>query len=160
VSQQPAAAYRAPTYRPVPDQVRGPQPGQRVRPGEGLPAWAVARPRPRTTPGRRLGWVWAGVIVGTAAATVVDRVAGGLDGRPALFLLVVLALPFWDGLPARIAPRLLELTAVAFAVAATWLVLAALGPAGWWRGEIAYGLACAIVGTVHALLTRRRTVDP
>jgi hypothetical protein len=91
---------------------------------------------------------------------VVDRISGGLDGRPALFLLVVLALPFWDGLPARISARLLELAAVVIAVAGGWLALAVLSPEGWWRGEIAYGLACAVVGTVHALLTRRRTVDP
>jgi hypothetical protein len=45
-------------------------------------------------------------------------------------------------------------------VAALWLAAAAAGPQGWWRGEAAFGLACAIVGTVHALATGRRTVDP
>jgi hypothetical protein len=89
----------------------------------------------------------------------VDRVAGGLDGRPALFLLIVLALPFWDGLPAGVSARLVELAVVVAAVAGCWLAVAALRPEGWWRGEVAYGLACAIVGTMHALLTRRRTVE-
>jgi len=109
---------------------------------------------------RRVAWAWAGAIAGTAVATVVDRAVGGLDGRPALFLLVVLALPFWDGLPARIGTRLVELVAVVTAVAVLWFGLAALRPEGWWRAEIAYGIACAIAGTAHALLSRRRTVEP
>lgn len=109
---------------------------------------------------RRIGWAWAGAALGTAAATVVDGVVGGLDGRPALFLLVVLALPFWDGLPARVTTRLAELVAVVAAVAVLWLGIAALRPEGWWRAEIAYGIACGIAGTAHALLSRRRTVEP
>ena len=88
---------------------------------------------------RRIGWAWAGAALGTAAATVVDGVVGGVDGRPALFLLVVLALPFWDGLPARVTTRLAELVAVVAAVAVLW-----------------FGIA----GTAHALLSRRRTVEP
>jgi hypothetical protein len=99
-------------------------------------------------------------VLGTAVATVVDRVVGGLDGHPALFLLVVLALPFWDGLPVRVTARLAELVAVVAAVAVVWLALAAVRPDGWWRAEIAYGIACAIAGTAHALLCRRRTVEP
>jgi hypothetical protein len=93
-------------------------------------------------------------------ATLVDRVVGGLDGHPALFLLVVLALPFWDGLPARVTARLAELVAVVVAVAVIWVALAALRPEGWWRAEIAYGVACGIAGTAHALLSRSRTVEP
>jgi hypothetical protein len=98
--------------------------------------------------------------VGTAVATVVDRMAGGLDGRPALFLLVVLALPFWDGLPTRVTTRLAELVAVVAVVAVLWFGIAALRPEDWWRAEIAYGIACGIAGTAHALLSRRRTVEP
>ena len=109
---------------------------------------------------RRVGWAWAAATVGTAVATVVDRVVGGLDGRPALFLLVVLALPFWDGLPARATTRLAEVVAVVAVVAVLWFGLAALRPEGWWRAEIAYGIACGIAGTAHALLSRRRTVEP
>jgi len=104
--------------------------------------------------------VWAPVIAGTAVAALVDWLLGGLDGRPAFFLLVVLVLPFWDGLAARVAARLAELAAVVAAVGAVWLVVAAVRPEGWWRAEVAYGLACGIAGTAHALVIRRRTVEP
>ncbi|HEV7656595.1 MAG TPA: hypothetical protein VGP36_17925 [Mycobacteriales bacterium] len=97
--------------------------------------------------------------VGTALAAAVDRVVGGWDGRPAVYLLVLFALPFWDGLPARVSGRVAVLAAMVLGVAALWLALAAAGTESWWRGEIAYGLACAIVGTVHALTTGRRTVE-
>ena len=72
----------------------------------------------------------------------------------------MLALPFWDGLPARVGARLVELVAVVAAVAALWLVLAALPPEGWWRAEIACGIACGMAGTAHAVVSRRRTVEP
>jgi hypothetical protein len=117
----------------------------------------------RAAPGgwkRRVGWAWAGAAVGTALVTVVDQLVGGLDGRPALFLLVVLALPFWDGLPARVTTRLAELVAVVAVVAVLWFGIAALRPEGCWRAEIAYGIACGLAGTAHALLSRRRTVEP
>jgi hypothetical protein len=97
--------------------------------------------------------------VGTAVSAAVDRWVGGLDGRPALFLLVLFALPFWDGLPGRLTARLGELAVTLAAVAAVWFAAAYARPEAWWRGEVAFGLACAIVGTAHALLTRRRTVD-
>ena len=116
----------------------------------------------RTAPGRwkrQVGSAWVGAAVGTAVATVLDRIVGGLDGRPALFLLVVLALPFWDGLPARVTTRLAEPAAVVAAVALLWFGIAALRPEGWWRAEIAYGIGCGIAGTGHALLSRRRTVE-
>jgi hypothetical protein len=130
--------------------------------GAGAPAaegWVIVRPPSPAQWGRRIGWVWAGASVGTAVAALVDRLVGGWDGRPALFLLVVLALPLWDGLPARVTVRLAELAAVVVSVAALWLAVAAVRPEGWWRGEIAYGLACGIVGTAHAVLSRRRTVE-
>jgi hypothetical protein len=119
----------------------------------------IVRPPPPAQWGRRIGWVWTGAAVGIAVAALVDRLVGGWDGRPALFLLVVLALPLWDGLPARVTVRLAELAAVVVSVAALWLAVAAVRPEGWWRGEIAYGLACGIVGTAHAVLSRRRTVE-
>jgi hypothetical protein len=122
--------------------------------------WVIVRPGVPGRWRRRVGWAWAGAAVGTAVATVVDRVVGGLDGHPALFLLVVLTLPFWEGLPTRVTTRLVELVAVVAAVAVLWLALAALRPEGWWRAEIAYGIACGIAGTAHALLSRRRTVEP
>ena len=56
--------------------------------------------------------------------------------------------------------RLAEVVAVVAAVAVLWFGLAALRPEGWWRAEIAYGIACGIAGTAHALLSRRRTVEP
>ena len=108
----------------------------------------------------RVGWVWGGVAVGTALGAGLDRIVGGLDGKPALFLLVLFTLPFWDRLPARLAARLATLAGLVAAVAAVWLAVAAARPEGWWRGEVAFGLACAIVGTVHALVTARRTVAP
>jgi hypothetical protein len=101
--------------------------------------------------------------LGTGAALGADRLVGGLDGRPALHLLVLLALPFWDGLPARAAPRLLVLVAVVAAVAASWLALAGLRPEPWWRAEVSFGLACALVGAADTALSvlRRpgRTVE-
>jgi hypothetical protein len=101
--------------------------------------------------------------VGTAAALLGDHLLGGLDGRPALHLLVVLALPFWEALPARLGPRLLALAGLVAAVAAVWLALAGLRPEAWWRAEVAFGLACALVGTaqvaVTALAGPGRTVD-
>lgn len=109
---------------------------------------------------RGIGWLWGGVAAGTALSTGLDRVVGGLDGKPALFLLVIFALPFWDALPARIPARLAVLSGLVAAVAALWLALALLRPESWWRGEVAFGLAGAIVGTVHALATARRTVEP
>jgi hypothetical protein len=119
----------------------------------------IAPPYPRRSR-RGVGWVWGGVAVGTALSVALDRLVGGLDGKPALFLLVIFALPFWDALSARIPARLAMLAAVALAVAAVWLAIAAARPEGWWRGEVAFGLACAIVGTVHAVATGRRTVEP
>jgi hypothetical protein len=116
---------------------------------------AARRGRPRWG----VGWVWGAVAVGTGSAAGLDRVLGGLDGKPALFLLVILALPFWDALPARLPARLATLAGLVAAVAALWLAIAEARPQGWWRGEVAFGLACAIVGTVHALATARRTVD-
>ena len=108
----------------------------------------------------RGGWGGGGVAVGTALGAGLDRIVGGLDGKPALFLLVLFTLPFWDRLPARLAARLATLAGLVAAVAAVWLAVAAARPEGWWRGEVAFGLACAIVGTVHALVTARRTVAP
>ena len=135
------------------------RPADRTAASEGSERWVIVRAAPdRWT--RRVGWAWAAVALGTTVATVVDRVVGGLDGRPALFLLVVLALPFWDGLPARVTTRLAELVAVLGAVAVLWFGIATLRPEEWWRTEIAYGIACGIAGTAHAVLSRRRTVEP
>jgi hypothetical protein len=136
--------------------------GAAVRGMEAEPAargWVIVRPAVPARWGRRVGWGWAAAAVATAAAALVDRLVGGLDGRPAIFLLVVLALPFWDRLPTRVTARLAELAAVVAGLAVVWLALAALRPEGWWRAEVAYGLACGIAGTAHALASRRRTVE-
>jgi hypothetical protein len=115
---------------------------------------------------RRGGWVrrvavtigLVGVAIGTAA--LVDAAVGGLDGVPAVHLLALFALPLWDRLPARVSHRVGLLGLVVVAVGAAWFGLAALRPEPWWRAEVAFGLACAAVGTVHAALPRRRTVVP
>lgn len=48
------------------------------------------------------------------------------------------------------------------AVAAGWWCLALLRPQPWWRGEVAFGIACALAGGAHLLLVAvvrdRRTV--
>jgi len=129
----------------------------------GGPATSAARPpdpQPGPDPGvlRRVALVLTVVAVGTATAAAVDALAGGLDGAPAAHLLVLLALPFWDRLPARLPHRLGALGLVTAAVAAAWFVLAAFRPEPWWRAQVAFGLACAVVGTAATLLSRRRTV--
>lgn len=98
------------------------------------------------------------VAVASGTAAAIDAVVGELDGAPAVFLLVLFALPLWDRLPARVSHRIALLALVVAAVGAGWLGLAAARPEPWWRAEVAFGLACAAVGTVHALLPRRRTV--
>jgi hypothetical protein len=103
--------------------------------------------------------------IGTGGALGADRLVGGLDGRPAaVHLLMVLALPFWDGLPARLGPRLLVLAAVVAAVGAAWLALAGLRQEAWWQAEVSFGLACALVGiaelVLSALWCSGRTVEP
>jgi hypothetical protein len=123
------------------------------------PVVVPTSPARRNSPARRVAWVWAGMSVATAVAAGVDYLAGGLDGQPATFLLALFALSFWDGLAARVWTRIAEIAAVVVGVAAGWLAIAAVRPEGWWRSEVAFGLACAIVGTVHALASRRRTVE-
>jgi hypothetical protein len=103
------------------------------------------------------------VGVGTAGALAADWAVGGSgDGHPPLYVLVALALPFWDALPARLGPRLAVVAAVIAAVAAAWFALAMLAGPGWWRAEVSFGLSCLVVGTAHLLLAamvrRRRTV--
>jgi len=107
-----------------------------------------------------VGWVLGAAALGTAGALAADHAVGALDGRPALHLLIVLALPFWDRLPVRFGPCLLRLAALVAAVAATWLLLGDLRPEAWWRAEGAFGLACALVGTGQVALSARtrRTV--
>lgn len=105
------------------------------------------------------------VGAGTGGAVLADLALGGPgDGHPPLYLLVALAMPFWDALPARPAARSAALATVVGAVGGCWFALAALRPAGWWRAEVSFGLACLAVGTVHLLLAaaarRRRTVKP
>lgn len=106
----------------------------------------------------RVGWTVGLVGVVTGVAAGVDVVVGGPDGVPAVYLLALFALPLWDRLPARVGARLGLLALVVAAIGAAWFGLAALRPEPWWRAEVAFGLACAAVGTVHAVLPRRRTV--
>ncbi len=120
-------------------------------------------------PGRaRVGWrVGVGAVgvpvAGTGLALLGDHLLGGLDGRPALHLLIVLALPFWDALPARLGPRVLSMAGLVAATATVWLVLGSLRPEPWWRAEVSFGLACLLVAAipvaVGALAGPGRTVD-
>lgn len=149
----PAARRTAPV-------ARRPPPPRSAAAGTGAPAREAATAR---AAGRRWGWVIGVPAGGTGLAVGADHLMGGLDGRPALHLLIVLALPFWDTLPDRLGPRLLALAGVVAAIAAVWLLLAALRPEPWWRAEVAFGLACALVGVlavaVSALAGPGRTVD-
>ena len=103
------------------------------------------------------------MAAGTAGALVADWAVGRAgDGHRRLYVLIALALPFWDALPARIAPRLAVVAAVVAAVAAVWLGLAMLADPAWWRAEVSFGLSCLLVGTAHlgcaTALRRGRTV--
>jgi hypothetical protein len=125
----------------------------------------VPDPDPRPGAGRaRRVLVLLGIVgTGTAGALGADLLLGPADGWPALHLLVVLALPFWDALPARLGPRLLVLVAVLAAVAAAWVAIAGLRPEEWWRAEVSLGLACAAVGVGQVAVAGRghvgRTVE-
>lgn len=108
--------------------------------------------------------VLLGIVgTGTAGALGADLLLGPVDGWPALHLLVVLALPFWDALPARLGPRLLVLVAMLAAVAAAWVAIAGLRPEQWWRAEVSFGLACAAAGVLQVAVSGRgragRTVE-
>jgi hypothetical protein len=107
---------------------------------------------------RAVAYGWGSVAAGTGAAVGVDALAGGLDGRPAVFLLVVFLVPFWDRLPARVSARIGVLAGVTAAIAAGWYALAALHAAAWWPAA-AFGLACALAGTAAAFVPRPRTVE-
>ncbi|HVQ92159.1 MAG TPA: hypothetical protein VMU51_14080 [Mycobacteriales bacterium] len=112
--------------------------------------------------GRELAELAAVVLVGTAAAGGADALVGRLDGGPPAYLLLVLALPFWDLLPRRLPPRIGVMALLVAAIGAVWLGVAMLAPQPWWRAEVAFGASCALVGAGHVLLLaalgRRRTV--
>jgi hypothetical protein len=127
--------------------------------GDGAPASA----------GRGAAWVLRElaelavvVLVGTGAAVAADQLVGRLDGTPPAYLLLILALPFWDLLPHRLPARVGIVALLVSVIAAAWLGIAMLRPEPWWRAEVAFGLACGLVGTAHVLLVaaarRRRTV--
>jgi hypothetical protein len=103
------------------------------------------------------------VVLGTAAAAVADALVGRLDGRPQAYLLLALALPFWDLLPRRLPERLGAVALLVAAIGAVWFGVAMLRPEPWWRAEVAFGVGCALVGAGHVLLLvalgRRRTVN-
>jgi hypothetical protein len=80
---------------------------------------------------------------------------GRLDGGPPAYLLLVLALPFWELLPRRLPRRLAGMAALVALIGAAWFGIALLRPQPWWRAEVAFGLACALVGAGHVLLLRR-----
>jgi hypothetical protein len=102
------------------------------------------------------------VLAGTAVAVLADGLVGRLDGGPPAYLLVALALPFWDLLPHRLPARVGAVALLVTAIAAVWFGVAMARPQPWWRAEIAFGIGCAVVGAGHLLLLaatgRRRTV--
>ena len=167
--EAPAAAAPPPPGPPAPAPAPPPlhapgsvATGRGHRAPAGLPGAAAAGPGHRPACVRLpLLLLLAGTAAGTAAAVGADQLVAGLDGDPPLHLLLALALPFWDGLPARLGPRLGVLAAVVLAIAAVWLALAGLRPEPWWRAEVSFGAACALVGAAHLLLAagrHRRTV--
>ena len=83
---------------------------------------------------------------GTAVATGVDALARPVDGMPAAYFLVALALPLWDRLPARLGERVARIAAIWLAIAAVWYVITLGGGTAWWRGAGAFGVACLVVG--------------
>jgi hypothetical protein len=102
------------------------------------------------------------VLVGTGAGVAADALVGRLDGGPPAYLLLVLVLPFWELLPRRLPRRLAAMAALVGLIGAAWLGIALLLPQPWWRGEVAFGLSCALVGAGQVVLlhrlARRRTV--
>lgn len=147
---------RSPGTPPVPDAAVAPE--RRDRPGAAGRSSAAGGRGPRAGAAGRVGGTVGLVTAASGAAAAVDAAVGELDGLPAVYLLALFALPLWDRLPARVVARLGLLVLVVAAVGAAWFGLAGLRPEPWWRAEVAFGLACAAVGTVHALLPRRRTV--
>jgi hypothetical protein len=136
-----------------------------------LPAALPPRPVVPATLGRDGRWLLrelaellAVVIAGTGVGLLADQLVAGLDGGPPAYLLVTLALPLWDLLPHRLIERLGVLVALLAGIAAVWWLVGRLRPDGWWRGEVAFGIACALVGALPAVLLmiqdrRARTVS-
>jgi hypothetical protein len=104
---------------------------------------------------RELAGVLAVVVAGVGVAVGCDAWVGGVDGQPAAYFLIALALPWWAGLPERVGERAAVLAGLWCAVAALWYVLAMAGPAVWWRGAGAFGVACLVVGWAAVLASRR-----
>lgn len=113
--------------------------------------------------GRELAELAGVVAAGTAAGFGADALVGRLDGGPPAYLLLVLALPFWELLPRRLPARLGVMALLVAAIGAVWLAVGLVRPEPWWRAEVAFGVGCAVVGAAHVLslaaLSRRRTVE-
>jgi hypothetical protein len=90
------------------------------------------------------------VVAGTGVATICDALVRPVDGNPAVYFLLLLALPLWDRLPARVGPRIGVIAGSWIAIAAFWYVLALRGDA-WWRGAGAFGVATLMVGWAAVL---------
>ena len=110
--EAPAAAAPPPPGPPAPAPAPPPlhapgsvATGRGHRAPTGLAGAASAGPGHRPASVRLpLLLLLAGTAAGTAAAVGADHLLAGLDGDPPLHLLLALALPFWDGLPARLGP--------------------------------------------------------
>lgn len=157
------------THTPVPANppASPPAPASMAAPIPDVAPPALPEPQPR--PIRifsELSTLAGIVLIGTAAALGVDAVIGGLNGLPPAYLLVFLASPIWDLLPGRLPARLAVIALDTAATIGVWFLVAALPMQRWldvqrgyWRAEIAFGLACLLVGALHlliALALRRR----
>jgi hypothetical protein len=116
-----------------------------------LPPLIRTRPAPLWPLLVELAVVLAATVVGTGIATGADALAGPVDGRPAAYFLVLLALPLWELMPLRPLPRIGTAAAAWCAVAAVWYLFAMASPNLWWRGEGSFGAACLLVGWTAVL---------
>jgi hypothetical protein len=107
-----------------------------------------------------LATVLGATALGTAIATGADALAEPIDGRPAAYFLLLLALPLWELMPLRPTARIATAAAAWCAVAALWYLFATVSANPWWRGEGAFGLACLVVGWTAALTVWRLWVEP
>ena len=116
-----------------------------------LPPLAQVRPAPLWPLLVELAVVLAATAAGTGIATGADALAGPIDGNPAAYLLILLALPLWELMPLRPLVRIAIAAAAWCAVAAVWYLFAMASPNIWWRGEGSFGAACLVVGWAAVL---------
>src|SRR6266542_5012239 len=125
-----------------------------------LPPLVEARRAPLLPLLVELAVVLAATAVGTGIATGADALAGPVDGRPAAYFLVLLALPLWELMPLPPLLRMGTAAAAWCAVASVWYLFAMASQDLWWRGEGAFGAACLVVGWAAVLAVWQFWVEP